>query len=134
MATAATGTVADRDYFTDHSVLLDPYDYFESARAHGPVFQMPSRDLLIVTGFREAVEVLLNAQDYSSFATTDPLAPLPFDIGGDYLTDRIEASRGKNPAFELMVTYDNTNHVAAQPAVHTITPPSQRRIHAHLCG
>jgi len=127
MATAATGTVADRDYFTDHSVLLDPYDYFESARAHGPVFQMPSRDLLIVTGFREAVEVLLNAQDYSSFATTDPLAPLPFDIGGDDLTDRIEASRGKNSAFELMVTYDSTNHAAARSLLNPLFTPSRLR-------
>lgn len=127
MATAAPQSVAERDYFTDHSVLLDPYDYFESVRAHGPVFQMPSRDLLVVTGFKEAVDVLLNAQDYSSFATTDPLSPLPFDVTGDDLTDRIEASRGKNPAFELMVTYDGVKHAAARSLLNPLFTPSRLR-------
>lgn len=127
MATAAAHSLADRDYFTDHSVLLDPYDYFESVRSKGPVFQMPSRDLLIVTGFKEAVDVLLNTQDYSSFATTDPLSPLPFDVAGDDLTDVIEASRGKNPAFELMVTYDGVKHAAARSLLNPLFTPSRLR-------
>ena len=50
----------ERDYFTDKSVLLDPYDYFEEFRARGPVVQMQNRDMLFVTGFKETVEVLLN--------------------------------------------------------------------------
>ena len=56
----------ERDYFTDKSVLLDPYDYFEEIRARGPVVQMQGRDMLFVTGFKEAVEVLLNKADFSS--------------------------------------------------------------------
>ena len=58
MATAPD--TAERDYFTDKSVLLDPYDFFEEFRAKGPVVQLKNRDMLFVTGFKEAVEVLLN--------------------------------------------------------------------------
>ena len=36
----------ERDYFTDRSVLLDPYDYFEEIRAHGPIVQLENRDIL----------------------------------------------------------------------------------------
>ena len=70
---------AERDYFTDRSVLLDPYDYFEERRANGPVHKLKNRDLVFITGFRESVEVLLNKKDFSSsIATAGPVAPLPF--------------------------------------------------------
>src|SRR3546814_9586416 len=90
MATAALTT--ERDYFTDHSVLLDPYDYFEQIRRNGPVYQMKSReDVIIVTGFREAIEVLLNTRDFSSWLNPDPLVKLPFAIESDDIGAQMEA-------------------------------------------
>src|SRR5690606_24470673 len=90
MATAADPT--ERDYFTDKSVLLDPYDYFEEFRAKGPVVQLKNRDMLFVTGFKEAVEVLLNKADFSSMiAGPGPAAPLPFEPQGDDISAQIEA-------------------------------------------
>ena len=35
----------ERDYYTDMSVLLDPYTWFEEMRAKGPVCRMANRDL-----------------------------------------------------------------------------------------
>ncbi|HUD27350.1 MAG TPA: cytochrome P450 [Novosphingobium sp.] len=121
MATAAT--VVEKDYFTDHSVLLDPYDYFESIRVHGPVYQMGSRDVVVVTGFAEALEVLLNTRDFSSWLNPDPLTPLPFKLEGDDISELLAA----NPSgeMELMVSYDGDKHAAARSLLNPLFTPSR---------
>ena len=45
--------VEERDYFTDHLILKDPYAYFEAVRAKGPIYQLPDNGLVVVTGFDE---------------------------------------------------------------------------------
>jgi cytochrome P450 len=56
----------ERDYFTDHDILKDPYAFFEAVRAHGPIYQPPGRDYLVVTGFAETLEILKNSEDFSA--------------------------------------------------------------------
>lgn len=122
MATAAA--TIERDYFTDHSVLLDPYDYFEQIRRNGPVYQMKSRqDVVIVTGFREAIEVLLNTRDFSSWLNPDPLLKLPFAVEGDDIGAQLETHAG-NP-MELMVAYDGERHAAARSLLNPLFTPSR---------
>lgn len=121
MATAAT--TVEKDYFTDHSVLLDPYDYFETIRRHGPVYQMQSRDVVVVTGFTEALEVLRNTQDFSSWLNPDPLVKLPFDVDGDDITAQLAATPS-NP-MELMVSYDGERHAAARSLLNPLFTPSR---------
>jgi cytochrome P450 len=126
MATAAR-VGSERDYFTDKSVLLDPYDYFEELRERGPVVQLESRpDVLFVTGFRESVDVLLDTRNFSSaFNSTGPVVPLPFEPHGDDISDQLEATRGTNPANELMVNYDGEAHVAARSLLNPLLVPSR---------
>ncbi|MGE4306102.1 MAG: cytochrome P450 [Novosphingobium sp.] len=121
MATAAT--TVEKDYFTDHSVLLDPYDYFETIRRHGPVYQMQSRDVVVVTGFAEALEVLRNTQDFSSWLNPDPLVKLSFDVDGDDITAQLAATPS-NP-MELMVSYDGERHAAARSLLNPLFTPSR---------
>ncbi|QIG79269.1 cytochrome P450 [Stakelama tenebrarum] len=120
-------TVTDRDYFTDLSVLRDPYSYFEDLRVHGPVHQLESRDVVVVTGFQEAVDVLLDSENFSNFQTVVPDRPLPFEPQGSDITDQIEANRGAEPMLELMVTYDGAPHVAARSLVRSLFIPSRLR-------
>lgn len=122
MATAAP--TIERDYFTDHSVLLDPYDYFETIRAHGPVYQMQGReDVVIVTGFEEALDVLRNTRDFSSWLNPDPLVSLPFAVEGDDITAQLAATPS-NP-MELMVSYDGDRHTAARSLLNPLFTPSR---------
>ncbi|KHK89430.1 cytochrome P450 [Novosphingobium malaysiense] len=121
MATAAQ--TFEKDYFTDHSVLLDPYDYFESIRTHGPVYQMQSRDVVVVTGFAEALDVLLNTRDFSSWLNPDPLVALPFELEGDDITAQLAATPS-NP-MELMVSYDGERHAAARSLLNPLFTPSR---------
>jgi cytochrome P450 len=120
---ASAATVIEKDYFTDHSVLLDPYDYFESIRVHGPVHQMAGRDIVFVTGFAEAVEVLLNKRDFSSWLNPDPLVALPFELAGNDISALLDA----NPSgeMELMVSYDGDKHLAARSLLNPLFTPSR---------
>lgn len=123
MATAPIQT-AERDYFTDKSVLLDPYDYFESIRADGAVHRMPSRDVVIVTGFQEGVDILLNTRDFSSIINPEPLAPLRFTPQGDDISEQIEAVQDSGP-MDLMVSYDGERHAAARSLLNPLFKPSR---------
>ncbi|WP_404482591.1 cytochrome P450 [Novosphingobium sp. BL-52-GroH] len=120
---ASAAPVIEKDYFTDHSVLLAPYDYFETIRAHGPVHQMAARDVVVVTGFAEALEVLLNTRDFSSWLNPDPLTPLPFAVEGDDISALLAAHPGSE--IELMVSYDGDRHAAARSLLNPLFTPSR---------
>lgn len=116
----------ERDYFTDRSVLLDPYDYFEEIRARGPIVQLGNRDILFVTGFKESVEVLLNKADFSSLiAAPGPAAPLPFEVDSDDIADKVEAYSESIRERDLMVNYDGDYHLAARSLLNPLLVPSR---------
>jgi cytochrome P450 len=120
--------LADRDYFTDYEILLDPYNYFEAVRARGPVCKLQSRDLVMVTGFAEAVQVHLNTRDFVSVITGGgPLLPLPFEAKGDDISAQVEANRDKFFAADLMVSYDGEAHAAARSLINPLFTPSRLR-------
>lgn len=115
---------AERDYFTDRSVLLDPYAYFAEIAHHGPVYHMKSRDMVLVTGFKECVDVLLNTRDFSSCLNPDPLAPLRFAVDSDDITDKVLAAMDAGP-MDLMVSYDGDRHQAARSLLNPLFTPSR---------
>lgn len=124
MATASD--TAERDYFTDKSVLLDPYDFFEEMRARGPVVQLRDRDMLFVTGFKEAVEVLLNKADFSSMiAAPGPAAPLPFEVHGDDISETVNAYTASIRERDLMINQDGDFHLAARSLLNPLLVPSR---------
>ncbi|HEX7854619.1 MAG TPA: cytochrome P450 [Sphingobium sp.] len=122
----ATQIAEERDYFTDRSVLLDPYEWFENMRANGPVHKLPGRDIVIVTGFQEAVEVLLNAEDFSSVITAEgPVNDLPFPLDGGDITRQIEEFRLQMSPTDLVVTYDGPRHSATRALLMGLFTPSR---------
>jgi cytochrome P450 len=124
---APVQSIADRDYFTDRTVLLDPYAWFEAKRAEGPVTRLPDRNALLVTGFQECVSVLLDTENFSSFVATVPTEPLPFPVESDDITAQLEAQRGRNPMTDLMVNYDGPRHTAARSLLTSLFTPSRLR-------
>lgn len=127
MATAAELPLDQRDYFTDHALLVDPYAYFEAIRAEGPMHRN-ANGVIFVTGFQEAVDVLLDSDHFSSFQTQlGPMSPLPFVPEGDDLTDQIAAARQPNSMSELMVGYDGQQHVNARSLLNRLFTPSKLR-------
>jgi len=124
-------TTAEKDYFTDHAVLLDPYAYFEEMRARGPVCQLQTHDVLLVTGFQEAVEVLRNHKDFSSVnAPAGAAYPLPFEPQGSDITAQIEAHRDQMPGGSLVVSYDDGRHANIRAIVNRLFTPTRLRDNA----
>lgn len=124
----AASLTEERDYFTDFSVLLDPYEYFEEMRSHGPVFRLKSRDIVLVTGFKESVDVLLNTADFSSVITAEgPVNALPFAVDSDDISDQIEAHRLQISPTDLLVTYDGARHSATRALIMGLFTPSRLR-------
>ena len=117
---------AEKDYFTDLSVLLDPYEYFEEIAARGPVYQMQTHDALLVTGFRECVEVLRNSRDFSSVnATVGAAYPMPFEARGSDINDQIEANRHRIPGTDLLVAFDDQRHTNLRSIVNQLFTPTR---------
>jgi cytochrome P450 len=117
-------SLEDRDYFSDHVILKDPYAYFEAIRAKGPIYQIPSSGLVVVTGFDEILEVLKNTQDFSSvISPSGPAAPLPFQPQGPDITPQIEAHRTDFVGGDLVVAYDDQQHNFSRSLLtHLFTP------------
>jgi cytochrome P450 len=116
----------ERDYFTDYEILKDPYAYFEAVRAHGPVYQPPGKDYLIVTGFDETLEVLGNIQDFSAvIGLQGAAAPLPFEPKGSDITADIEARRRKFIGGQLVVNLDDHAHSLQRSLLTKLFTPSR---------
>lgn len=115
-----------RDYFTDHSILRDPYSWFEAIRAKGPVYKHPDSGIVFVTGFAETQEVLSNPKDFSSaIAPQGPAVPLPFEPLGDDLTPQIEAHRTSFQGGDLLVAYDDVQHTRSRALLSTLFTPKR---------
>ncbi|GGC13962.1 cytochrome P450 [Novosphingobium endophyticum] len=119
-------TLEHRDYFTDHEILKDPYQFFEAVRAHGPVYQPPGKDYLIVTGFPETVEILNNNRDFSaSIGLAGAAAPLPFEPHGSDITAQLEENRCKILGGDLLVNLDDGAHTNMRALVNRLFTPSR---------
>jgi cytochrome P450 len=121
-------SLEDRDYFSDHVILKDPYAYFEAIRAKGPIYQIPSSGLVVVTGFDEILEVLKNTNDFSSvISPSGPAAPLPFQSQGSDITPQIEAHRTDFVGGDLVVAYDDQQHSFSRSLLTRLFTPSRLR-------
>ena len=116
----------ERDYFTDYEILKDPYAFFDALRQHGPIFQPPGRDYLVVTGFQEALDVLRNHEDFSAIIGLQGAAePLPFTPHGPDITAQIEAHRAQFIGGDQVVNLDDLPHTNLRALINTLFTPSR---------
>jgi len=118
----------ERDFFTDQSVLLDPYSWLDESRAKGRVRRLDGRDVLMVTGFDEAVAVLRNRDAFSSaIAAAGPTAPLPFEPQGSDISEQITEHHRKFVGSEQFISYDGLRHSASRSLLTSLFVPSRLR-------
>jgi cytochrome P450 len=118
----------ERDYFSDYEILKDPYQFFEAVRAHGPVYQPPGRDYLIVTGFDEAIEIFNNNRDFSAcIGLAGAAAPLPFEPHGSDISEQLDANRSNILGGNLLVNLDDGAHSNMRSLVNRLFTPSRLR-------
>lgn len=116
----------ERDYFTDHAVLRDPYEYLEALYVKDPVLELKGRDIVFVTGFEESLQVLRNSEDYSSIiAPSGAGLPLPFKPQGDDISEQLDKHRTQIPAYDLVVALDGPRHAASRSLLNRLFVPSR---------
>lgn len=99
------------DFFSDDSLLEDPYPYFDELRAQCPVLPLPNSGVVAVTGFDEASEVYLDSDTFSSCnSVVGPFATFPVPLEGEDISDIIAEHRHQIPMSEHMVTMDPPDH------------------------
>ena len=124
MATEAA--FAEPDFFTDHSVLLSPYEALDSVRRQAPVLQMKNHDFVMVTGFAEATAILLDGEHFSSvIAAAGPTAPLPFEPKGSDITAQIAEHHSEFVGHETFLSYDGGEHSFRRALLNGLFAPSR---------
>jgi len=116
------------DFFSDESLLEDPYPYFEELRAECPVLPLPHHGVVAVTGYDEATEVYRDLDTFSSCnSVIGPFATFPVPLEGDDVHEIVERYRDTLPMNEHMVTMDPPAHTRERALLMRLITPKRLR-------
>jgi cytochrome P450 family 150 subfamily A5 len=116
------------DFFRDETILVDPYPYFETLRAQCPVWREPHHDVVMVTGYDEALAVYNDADTFSSCTSvTGPFPGFPVPLVGDDVTELIEEHRDELPMSDQLPTFDPPKHTDHRALLMRLITPKRLR-------
>jgi cytochrome P450 len=99
------------DWFRARDLWQDPYPYYEFLREQGPIWREPHRDVVMVSGFDEAMSVYRDTASFSSCNTVSgPFAKFPVPLEGDDISAIIEEHRDGLPFSDQLPTFDPPRH------------------------
>ncbi|MGZ4757722.1 MAG: cytochrome P450 [Acidimicrobiales bacterium] len=112
------------DFFTDESLVEDPYPYFDELRSECPVLPLSHLGVVAVTGYDEAWEIYRDAETFSSCnSVIGPYATFPVSLEGDDITDIVARYRDQLPMHEHMVTMDAPEHTRERALLMRLLTP-----------
>jgi cytochrome P450 len=120
-----TTDYADADFFTDPSLIPDPYPYFDYLRAQAPALAGGPGGTVVITGHAEALAVYKDPAMSSCNAVVGPFAPLPFEATGDDITDLIAEHRAGIPMADHVVTMDPPEHARIRGLLSRLITPKR---------
>jgi cytochrome P450 len=114
------------DFFRDDALVADPYAYYDAMRAKCPVQREPHHDVMMVTGYDEAGEILHDATTFSScISVTGPFPGFPVPLEGDDVSELIERHRDKLPMSDQLTTMDPPTHTAHRALLMRLFTPKR---------
>ena len=114
------------DFFVGNAAVPDPYPYFEQLRARCPVQREPHHDVVMVTGYDEAIAVLHDTATFSSCnSVTGPFPGFPVPLVGDDMTALIDAHRDELPMSDQLPTLDPPVHTAHRALLMRLITPKR---------
>ena len=116
----------DIDFFTDESLIEDPYPYYEAARARGPLWQEAVHGAFVVTGYDELHAIYRDPGTFSSINSFGgPFAKLPGgpEQHGDDVTALIRQARAGLPGGNTLSTLDPPDHTAYRGLMMRLLTP-----------
>lgn len=117
------------DFYTDPSLVEDPHPYLSRLREQCPVVHLPHQDVMAVTAYEEAANVL---RDHETFSSCNSVSgPFPGfsedpDPGAD-VDGFIALHRGELPMNEYVVTMDPPAQQAHRALVMRLLTPKRMR-------
>lgn len=125
------------NFYQDLDVINDPYNYFDSLRAKGPLVHEPHYGTVMVVGYDAAMEILRSKNDdYSSIVSVvGPIPPLPFKPEGSDISAQIEQHKDHMPWGEHLVCFDGKKHSDYRSLLmRLLTPQRIRENEEYLYG
>jgi cytochrome P450 len=114
------------NFFRDDGLVADPYPYFDALRGQCPVRREPHHDVVMVTGYDEAVQVFHDAGTFSScISVTGPFPGFPVPLEGEDITALIEAHRDQLPMSDQLPTLDPPAHTAHRGLLMRLITPKR---------
>ncbi|WP_137148065.1 cytochrome P450 [Mycolicibacterium sp. CR10] len=114
------------DYFSDESLVPDPYPYFDHLRSKCPVAQATPFGVLAVTGYAEALSVYKNPALSSCNSVAGPFSGMPFGPGeSDDVTELIEQHRAAVPMAEHITSQDPPLHTRTRGLLSRLITPKR---------
>ena len=114
------------DFFTDESLVPDPYPYFDHLRSRCPVAQATPFSVLAVTGYEEALAVYRDPAFSSCVSVAGPFSGMPFGPGqSDDVTELIEQHRHAVPMAEHITSQDPPLHTRTRGLLNKLITPKR---------
>ncbi|HSO97101.1 MAG TPA: cytochrome P450 [Acidimicrobiia bacterium] len=114
------------DFFRDETLVADPYPYFDELRARCPVQREPHHDVVMVTGYDEALAVYHDTETFSSCnSVTGPFPGFPVPLEGDDVSELIEQHRDELPFSDQLPTFDPPVHTAHRALLMRLITPKR---------
>jgi cytochrome P450 family 150 subfamily A5 len=100
------------DFFRGEEFVADPYPYYDFMRSRCPVRREQHHDVMMVTGYDEALAVYHDPVVFSSCnSVTGPFPGFPVPLEGrDDVSDLIEQYRDGLPMSDQVITFDPPKH------------------------
>ena len=116
------------DFFRGDELVADPYPYFDWLRAQCPVRREPHHDVVMVTGYDEAIAVYNDTATFSSCnSPTGPFPGFPVPLEGDDVSALIEQHRDELPMSDQLLTFDPPLHTAHRALLMRLITPKRLR-------
>jgi cytochrome P450 len=114
------------DFFTDKSLVDDPYDYYDAVR-RCPIRHEPAHGVVLVSGYDEAVAVQRDPDKIFSVCNivSGPWSGIPTKTDSDDITDLIERCRHKVTFGDYFITFDPPKHTAHRSLLNRLFTPKQ---------
>jgi cytochrome P450 family 150 subfamily A5 len=114
------------DFFTDESLVADPYPYFDALRDGCPVRPESHHDVVMVTGYDEAIAVYHDTASFSSCnSVSGPFPGFPVPLDGDDVSALVEQHRDDLPMNDQLVTFDPPKHTDHRALLMRLITPKR---------
>jgi cytochrome P450 len=116
----------DIDFFKDQALVADPYPYFDHLRAGCPVQRESHHNVMMVTGYDEAIAIYHDTERFSSCnSVTGPFPGFPVPLVGDDVSDLIAQYRDDLPMSDQLPTLDPPVHTAHRALLMRLITPKR---------